>query len=207
MPKDTEVIDFLNMHLDHFCKTKIMADKTKQPVPDDSRAVSQVLISLLTGIPGLERKKGPDLADGSDVKAANTWAAIDYPRFNGVIKSGTKSSVAGKMESLDVMPFLFFVMWDYEPIKLFPRVRVWVVRTQHDKKFRKMCEKWYQQRSNKEIKSDNFQLHPPIGNDSNCFRNQCGNLEYPLFFKAVWSGKTYKTVVFDANVLVNGECQ
>ena len=47
------------------------------------------------------RKKGADLGDGSDVKGANTWKAIDTPRFNGVLKAGTKSSVSDKIDSLD----------------------------------------------------------------------------------------------------------
>ena len=62
---------------------------------------------------GLPGKKGADLVDGSDVKAVNTWEAIDTPRFNGVLKAGTKSASAGKLLSLDVVPYLFFVLWDH----------------------------------------------------------------------------------------------
>ena len=58
-------------------------------MPVDLRGWSQIIVSVLTGIKGIARKKGADLEDGSDVKAANTWEAIDTPRFNGVIKAGT----------------------------------------------------------------------------------------------------------------------
>jgi hypothetical protein len=33
-------------------------------------------------------------------------------------------------------------------------------------------------------RSYNFQLHPPVGKDSNIATNQCGNLELPLMFWA-----------------------
>ena len=86
-----KALEFLNLHHQAYFDAQPYADKTEHPTPDDSRAWSQILVSLLSGINGLARKKGADLADGSDVKAANTWGAIDTPRFNGVIKAGTKT--------------------------------------------------------------------------------------------------------------------
>jgi hypothetical protein len=34
------------------------------------------------------------------------------------------------------------------------------------------------------MRSYNFQLHPPVGKDSNIATNNCGNLELPLMFLA-----------------------
>ena len=66
-----DVINLLNMHHRFFFYAKKYADLTKQPTPEDSRAWSQILVSLITGINGLGRRKGSDLSDGSDVKSAN----------------------------------------------------------------------------------------------------------------------------------------
>jgi hypothetical protein len=159
----------------------------------------------LTGIQGLARKKGADLSDGSDVKAANVWLAIDTPRFNGCVKSGRKSE-KGDLHCLDGMPYLFFVMWDTSPTTNTERCRVWVVRPGKDKAFREICTKWYQQRAQGIIRSDNFQLHPPRNLDSNTFRNRCGNLNYPLLFRADWRGSDYEVTVHDPDVLTNGRC-
>lgn len=201
-----DALRLLKVHHDSFYEAAEFATETKHPVPSDTRAWSQVLISLLTGIPGIERKKGPDLADGSDVKAANVWLAIDTPRFNGVIKSG-RVGERGSLASLDEVPNLFFVLWDYKSGTNADRCRVWVVRPPKDRVFRAMCAKWYQQRDSGEIRSDNFQLHPPRNMDSNVFRNTCGNLEYPLLFEAVWNGHTYEVVTYDPEVLRSGECR
>lgn len=200
------VIDLLNMHHHFFFSAKRYADMTAQPTPEDSRAWSQILISLLTGINGLGRQKGPDLLDGSDVKAANAWDAIDIPRFNGCIKSGTQSSVSDSMASLDAMPYLFFVLWDNEPLYHQERVRVWVVRTQYDPLFRSICREWYRLRQQGIIKSPNFQLHPPINLDSDLFTNNCGNLEYPLLFAAHWNNGSYEQVYYNPDVLSSGYC-
>src|SRR5437868_1451229 len=99
-------IQYLKAHYDAFHDVIEIAREMEHPVPIDTRAWSQILVSVLTGIPGLGRKKGADLIDGSDVKGAITWEAIDTPRFNGVIKAGTKSATAGQIESLDSMPYL-----------------------------------------------------------------------------------------------------
>ena len=202
-----KVIKFLNLHHQSFFMGKIYADETLQPTPEDSRAWSQILVSMLTGIPGLARKKGADLADVSDVKAANTWGAIDTPRFNGCIKAGTKSSVSDSMDSLDDMPYLFFVMWDNEPISKRERTRVWCVRTQSDVNFREICERWYKQKSEGLIVSNNFQLHPPRNKNSNKFNNTCGNLDYPLLLEAVYDGSTYTVKEYSPNVLKSGQCK
>ncbi|MFR3071631.1 MAG: MamI family restriction endonuclease [Paeniclostridium sp.] len=201
-----EALELLKVHHESFFNVHKYALKTLQPTPDDSCAWSQVLVSLLTGIAGLGRKKGPDLVDGSDVKAANTWGSIDTPRFNNVIKSGTKSKTSGKIESLDNMPYLFFVLWDNEPTNKRERVRVWAVRTKNDKLFRKMCSVWYELRRTGKIKSDNFQLQPPRNKNSNEFRNTYGNLNYPLLFSAIWDKSVYNLQVYNPNVLKNGKC-
>ncbi|HXY37367.1 MAG TPA: MamI family restriction endonuclease, partial [Planctomycetaceae bacterium] len=89
--------------------TKPFADKTFHPVPCDTRSWSQILVSILTGINGREREKGSDLVDGSDVKAANCWSAIDTPRFNGAIPAGRLSKTSRKAEdvtALDDTPFI-----------------------------------------------------------------------------------------------------
>ena len=201
-----DVIDVLNMHHRFFFYAKKYADMTAQPTPEDSRAWSQILVSLLTGINGLGRKKGSDLLDGSDVKSANVWGAIDFPRFNGCIKAGTLSPRSGNITSLDYMPYLFFVLWDYEPPTNTERVRIWAVRPQKDDLFREMCLNWYSQRTSGRIISYNFQLYPPANRNSDVFTNRCGNLNYPLLFEAIWTGETYEITHYDADVLIYGYC-
>lgn len=49
------VLDVLNTHHIHFFEGQKFAAITDQPTPEDSRACSQILISVLTGIPGLAR--------------------------------------------------------------------------------------------------------------------------------------------------------
>ena len=79
MKRDLEkVLAFLNLHHQSFFAAEPYAKATKQPTPTDTRAWSQILASLLTGVEGYGRKKGPDLIDGSDVKGANTWGAVSY---------------------------------------------------------------------------------------------------------------------------------
>ncbi len=203
----TNAIDILNKHHIHFFEAQEFAAFTAQPTPEDSRAWSQILISALTGISGIARHKGQDLADGSDVKSANAWFSIDTVRFNGVIKAGTKSNLSGRMEYLDQMPYLFFVLWDYNPVNDRERARVWVVRPRYDVQFRKMAENWYEQHSDGRIRSSNFQLHPPVNENSNVFTNLCGNLEYPLLFEAEWDGKAYNVKYYFPNVLSYGMCK
>lgn len=199
-------IDVLNTHHLHFFEGQEFAEMTHQPTPEDSRAWSQILISILTGIPGLDRQKGPDFADGSDVKSANAWFSIDSVRFNGVIKSGTQSSLSGTMAYLDQMPYLFFVLWDINPDSNRERTRIWAVRPQYDRLFREVAEEWYTQSASGQIRSNNFQLHPPVNINNDVFTNRCGNLVYPLLFMAEWNGKKYEVLSFSPEILNNGEC-
>lgn len=199
-------LDLLDLHFSSFYAVEPYATKTGHPVPMDTRGWSQILASLLTNIPGLDRQKGADLKDGSDVKGANTWKAIDTPRFNGVLKAGTKSNSSGKLESLDGMPNLYLVLWDESPRKE-ARCRVWVIRTQVDKIFRDICSSWYQQRKSGQITSNNFQLHPPRGKDSNEIRNSCGNLDYPLYFAAERVEGKYRLVEFNPENRLSGNCR
>jgi hypothetical protein len=202
-----EVITLLDIHYKSFIDVGPYADKYGHPHPSDTRGWSQLIVSSLTGLKGINRQKGADLDDGSDVKGANTWGAIDTPRFNGCIKAGTKSGLSGKMASLDAQPFLFFVLWDCEPPHTKERCRVWVVRTQKDKAFRAICKLWYKKRGTGEITSNNFQLHPPRNKNSNTVRNTCGNLEYPLLFTAVRERNGFVVKNYEPELMVNGECK
>lgn len=201
-----ETLKLLQIHYEAFAKIKPYADKYQHPHPTDTRGWSQIIVSSLTDIKGYSRKKGPDLEDGSDVKGANCWDAIDTPRFNNCIKAGTLSSTANTLESLDPMPFLFFVMWDTSETSKQKRCRIWVVRTQHDVEFRRIADKWYNLRASGEIKSDNFQLHPPRNLDNNIFRNNCGHLEYPLLFEARLENGKFILICCDESIMTSGEC-
>ncbi len=203
-----DVLTLLDAHLDSFFAVVDIARKTKHPVPVDTRGWSQIIVSALCAIDGIARKKGADLVGGSDVKGANTWEAIDTPRFNGVLKAGTLASSSDRVESLDGMPYLFFVLWDNAPERRSERVRIWCVRPQVDKVFRGMAELWYAARKKNIIRSSNFQLHPPRGRDSNIFTNTYGNLEYPLLFCAERAaGEKYKLVSHNPQVLKKGRCR
>jgi hypothetical protein len=202
-----DAIYLLNLHYDAFSAVAGQAAKTGHPVPCDTRGWSQILISLLTGIRGRSREKGADLIDGSDVKAANTWEAIDTPRFNGCVKAGTRSRTAGRIESLDAQPYLFFVLWDQAPKTQLRRCRVWCVRTQRDRVFRRMAQNWYEKVGAREIVSTNFQLHPPRGKDTDEIRNKCGNLLYPLLLCAERADAGYRVRHYAPAVLNSGECR
>jgi len=199
-------LNILNIHHIHFFESKKYADITEQPVPEDSRAWSQVLVSTITGIKGLGRRKGSDLIDGSDVKSANAWCSIDTVRFNSVIKAGTQSELSGSMHYLDQMPFLFFVLWDHEPNVRNERCRIWVVRPQHDTLFRRIANNWYTQLATRQIQSNNFQLHPPIDTNNDVFRNNCGNFSYPLLLNAGWDGTKYIVQFYNPDILQKGLC-
>lgn len=201
-----QTLRLLDIHYEAFYNAVPFARETDHPVPVDTRAWSQVLVSVLTGIKGLERRKGTDLADGSDVKGANTWEAIDTPRFNNVIKAGTQAATSGRVESLDEMPFVFLVLWDNTPTTHNPRCRIWCVRPGVDILFREMCTKWYEQRESGDIRSDNFQLHPPRNINSNVIRNNCGIFEYPLLFHAERMEGRYELVLYNDDVMTSGLC-
>ncbi len=205
-----DALRWLDIHCSSFFAAKPFADKTMQPIPSDTAAWSQILVSLLTGIDGLARKKGADLADGSDVKGANVWCAIDTPRFNGAIPAGrvsTKSKKPANVSALDDIPYLFFVLWDSAGSKEIPRCRIWCVRTQHDPVFRGVAAEWYRQRADGFIRSANFQLHPPRNLDTNVVRNTCGNMAFPLLFCAHRIKKHFEMISYDPNVLSKGKCE
>ena len=202
-----EALRLLNLHREAFHAVADVASDTGHPVPMDTRGWSQIIVSVLTGVHGLDRKKGADLDDGSDVKGANTWHAIDTPRFNGVVKAGTQADVSDNIGSLDAMPHLYFVLWDTSP-RGRDRCRIWVVRPDTDPVFRGMADDWYHQRANGTIKSNNFQLHPPRGKDADEIRNSCGNLIDPLYFAAeVNSNDEYEVTTYDPAALVRGRCR
>ena len=208
-PSDTaqKALALLDLHYESFHAVEPYATETGHPVPTDTRGWSQIVVSTLRGIKGLARQKGADLDDGSDVKGANTWKAIDTPRFNGVVKAGTKAIVSGKLDSLDEMPHLYLVLWD-ETVRSTAHCRIWVVRPQRDKAFRKMCASWYEKRASGEIRSNNFQLHPPRGKDTDIIRNTCGNLLYPLFFgRNARPVQKYRLLKLDPQALLSGTCK
>lgn len=204
-----EAMELLDLHYEAFFGIADIAKRTGHPVPMDTRGWSQILVSLMVGIRGVDRKKGADLADGSDVKAANTWNAIDTPRFNGVLKAGTKALTAGEIASLDEMPHLFFVLWDHSKVTGDARCRVWSVQTRYDPAFREMAERWYDKVRDGTIVSTNFQLHPPRGLDTDIFRNTCGNLSYPKLFEAIrpQGAGSYVFQMYDRDVLEHGVCE
>lgn len=199
-------LGLLDHHYHSFFSVVEVARRTGHPVPTDTRGWSQIIVSVLTGINGIERKKGADLADGSDVKGANTWEAIDTPRFNGVIKSGTQAEYSDSMSYLDNTPFIFFVLWDINNDKRH-RCRIWVVRPSDDSEFRAVCERWYEARANGEISSSNFQLHPPRGRDDDIIRNSYGNLIYPLLFSAIRNDERFMLQRYSPDVLTCGRCR
>lgn len=202
-----EALRLLDLHYESFYAAEPFATETGHPVPMDTRGWSQILASKLSGVRGIERRKGADLDDGSDVKGANTWEAIDTPRFNGVIKAGTQAATSGSMASLDAMPHLYLVLWDQTERNTW-RCRIWVVRPPTDQQFRIMCESWYNKRRSGEIRSTNFQLHPPRGLDTNVIRNTCGNLEYPLYFAAEREKSApYQLHTYHPQVLSTGQCR
>lgn len=65
-------LQLLDLHYESFYSVEPYATGTGHPVPTDTRGWSQILVSILCGVGGLGRRKGPDLLDGSDVKGANT---------------------------------------------------------------------------------------------------------------------------------------
>lgn len=203
-------IDLLNLHHRSFQAARPFAERTGHTVPSDTKSWSQVLVSLLSGIGGRGRRKGSDLSDGSDVKAANVWCAIDTPRFNGCAPAGRTTAAAIRPEDIAAFndtPHLYLVLWDERLPEGIPRCRVWVVRPQRDRAFRRIVAEWYRQRREGEITSTNFQLHPPRNRNDNVVRNLCGNLEYPLLFCAERVGRTFAVTHYDAATLDSGACR
>lgn len=204
-----DVLAVLDEHYRAFYAAKPFADRTGHTVPSDTKSYSEILVSLLTGVPGRQRKKGTDLVDGSDVKAANVWDSIDTPRFNGCAPAGRATNAArkpGNVTALDDIPFLFFVLWDERGVKAVPRCRVWCARPDTDAEFRNLVATWYEMRAEGSIRSTNFQLHPPRNEDHNVIRNSLGNLEYPLFFQAERTDSRYRLMHLDEAALRDGRC-
>ena len=111
------------------------------------------------------------------------------------------------MSFLDNTPNLYFVLWDNEPNYGNERTRIWVVQPRRDPIFREICEKWYDQKATGIIRSSNFQLHAPINENTNIFRNQCGSLYYPLLFEATWIENTYIVDYYEPRTITSGFCQ
>lgn len=203
-------IDLLNVHYQAFETARPYAERTGHTVPADTKSWSEILVALLTGLSGRHRQKGSDLADGSDVKAANCWSAIDTPRFNGCAPAGRTSTASMKqldLTAFDDIPYMFFVLWDERRPGNVPRCRIWVVDTARDNAFRSMVATWYDQVRSGRIRSTNFQLHPPRNLDIDVIRNTCGNLEYPLLFLAEWRDDSgYEVLVYDLDAMDTGEC-
>ena len=205
MNRDNLIIDLLNEHKSAFDRAKRFSDITKQPIPTHTVNWSQILISVVTGINGLDRKKGPDLSDGSDVKGASVWDAIDTPRFNGVVPAGR--ILTDYKSSSSLYKNIYFVLWDYKE-EQFERCRIWCVNPSKDALFKEVVDRWYQKRETGEIKSSNFQLHPPRNKEGNIFKNTCGNLNYPLMMEAIFNLKevSYELTFLDRNIPNEGLC-
>jgi hypothetical protein len=189
--KKSHTVTILNTHRKSFYEAKEFADTAGHTVPCDTKSWSQILVSFITETHGLYRQKGNDLEDGSDVKAANAWDAIDKPRFNGVLKAS--------LDGTDYT-YIYFVLWDWvDGIEGKERCRVWYIDAKNDPVFKAVAKKWYDQKRADKIKSWNFQLHPPIHNDSDIVTNECGNLELPLLLDARWNSEkeTYEIIKYD----------
>lgn len=205
-----DAVALLEEHYRAFHTARPFAERTGHTVPSDTKSYSEILVSLLTGIGGRKRQKGTDLDDGSDVKAANVWSAIDTPRFNGCVPAGRTTEASRKpddVSAVDDTPYIFFVLWDERRPQNVPRCRVWCVRPQHDKEFRRVVSAWYEGRAAGDIRSTNFQLHPPRNEDSDVIRSSFGNLSYPLLFLAERQDDSWKVTHFDEKVLTSGQCQ
>lgn len=51
-----EVLEFLKLHHEAFFQAAVFAEQTQHPTPTDTRAYSQIVVSLLCGVKGLKRK-------------------------------------------------------------------------------------------------------------------------------------------------------
>ncbi|MCX6636352.1 MAG: MamI family restriction endonuclease [Acidobacteria bacterium] len=99
------------------------------------------------------------------------------------------------------------MLWDHSSCTKRPRCRVWCVRPQRNRVFRRMCKTWYDKRDGGRIISANFQLHPPRGKDSDEIRNECGNLLYPLLLCAEHDQDGFTVVEYHPKVMKTGECR
>lgn len=76
-----------------------------------------------------------------------------------------------------------------------------------DKEFRRVVAQWYGKRRSGEIKSANFQLHPPRNKDHDVVRSSFGHLVFPLLLYAERSQGRCHVVRFDDAVLKTGSCK
>lgn len=173
---------------------------TGQSTQPDSGYIAQHLISLLTGKRGSGwRGKGLDLDDGSEVKCASSVDGIDIPRWNHSIKS---------IENVDkwlAAPNIYYVLFDIKPNSSLVRVRIWMITPSFDSSYETVLRAWA---ALPDRKSDDFQLHPPVGRDSNVATNECGNLDLPLMFLAEEESdqvfvKFFQDTNLPASVLIN----
>lgn len=142
----------------------------------DSGYIAQHLISLLTGKRGSGwRGKGLDLDDGSEVKCASNVDGIDVPRWNHNLR-GIRD-----VDKWLASPNIYYVLFDTRPKSSLVRVRIWMITPALDSSYETVLRSWATLPNRK---SYNFQLHPPVGKDSNIATNECGNLELPLMFLA-----------------------
>lgn len=142
----------------------------------DAGYIAQHLISLLADKKGSGfRGKGIDLEDGSEIKSACSIDGIDVPRWNHSFRK------MEKVEEWLTCPYIYYVLFDTETRDSSrARVRVWRVSPKTDEGYQTVLRKW----ATSSRTSDNFQLHPPVGKDSNLATNNCGNLDLPLMFRA-----------------------
>jgi hypothetical protein len=148
---------------------------TGQSAQVDSGYIAQHLVSLVSGISGVERRgKGLDLRDGGEVKTANAVDAVDKGRWN--LQFVSEETMDALLEHSRIWFVLFDVLSD-ERI----RARIWTVDPRADEGFREAFTTW---RGFAGRKSRNFQLHPPIGTDDDVATNLSGNLRLPKIFEA-----------------------
>jgi hypothetical protein len=169
------------MFIEHRKVMSKWAAITGQSSQLDSGYIAQHLISLLSGKRGVGwRGKGLDLEDGSEVKSASSIDGVDVPRWNHNFSSPKK------VDEWLASPTIYYVLFDTpERSSQRLRVRIWAVTPAIDIAYRTVLQRW----RDAPRKSNNFQLHPPVGKDSNLATNECGNLELPLMFHAEENGK------------------
>lgn len=151
---------------------------TNQTAQLDSGYLAQQLVSVLSGVSGSGwRGKGDDLADGSEIKAANTIQATDTPRWNHSLK--TDDNVRDHLAK----PAIFYVLLDTlirdddAPF----RCRVWKVVPQTDMPYRQLVNNWKASRTGSRY---NMQIQPPRWSDTNRAKCLGIEIELPLYFHA-----------------------
>jgi hypothetical protein len=122
------------------------------------------------------RGKGSDLADESEVKAANTLDAIDTPRWNHHLPNPPA------VNRLLARPSIYYVLFDTlardsdSPF----RCRVWRVFPQRDEAFQKLVQNW----AKSEDRGDNMQIQPPRWNPHNIAKCFGVRIRMPLLLHA-----------------------